>query len=320
MNNVSQKNKFICNKQNMRMKKIISYTFLGILILLVVLELILRFHYGFCDAPLYYHSDKYEYQAQPNQIRNRFGNRIYYNSFSMRSDEVDSTKVKVLGLGDSVINGGVTTDHANLASTLIGEQMGIQFLNIAVGSWGPDNCAAFLKEKGLFDAEAIVLVVSSHDAFDNMDFKPVVGVHASYPSKQYPLAIAELLGRYVFPKLMSRISSAKLDPDAQVLSGIRKEGKEFNVGFQQLKEIADSVSIPLLVYLHPERTEVENGKYNEQGTEIIKWAEVNHVPCYQGLNESLDESYYRDVIHTNDKGQQKLAEVITNMLKEHNIL
>lgn len=37
-------------------------------------------------------------------------------------------------------------------------------LNISAGSWGPDNCAAYLKHYGLFGAKAMSLLVSSHDA------------------------------------------------------------------------------------------------------------------------------------------------------------
>lgn len=40
----------------------------------------------------------------------RFGNHIHYNSYSQRSDEPDTTKVIILGLGDSVIYGGVQVD------------------------------------------------------------------------------------------------------------------------------------------------------------------------------------------------------------------
>lgn len=135
--------------------------------------------------PLYAASDKYEYMALPNQSGVRLGNRYYYNAFSMRSDEVNPNVKHILGLGDSVIYGGVQTDQDSLATSLFSAETGMQMLNISAGSWGPDNCAAYLKEKGMFKAKGIFLLVSSHDAHDNMDFTPVVGVHPSYPDKQY---------------------------------------------------------------------------------------------------------------------------------------
>lgn len=102
---------------------------------------------------------------------------------------MDSTKTIVLGLGDSVLYGGVQTDQDSLAISIFSSLTGYQMLNISAGSWEPDNCAAYLKHFGTFNAKAIFLVVSSHDAHDNITHQPVVGIHPSYPNKQYTCAI-----------------------------------------------------------------------------------------------------------------------------------
>ena len=115
-----------------------------LLLVFVVGELVLRFAFGFCDALLYNESDKYEYIAQPPQKRKLIKAYIHYNSFSQRNGEPDSTKLRVLGLGDSVLFGGTWMDQDSLASTLFSDETGTQMLNISAGSWGPDNCAAYL--------------------------------------------------------------------------------------------------------------------------------------------------------------------------------
>lgn len=71
------------------------------LALLIVVEITLHLVWGFGKMPLYAVSDEYEYMALPNQSGVRFGNRYYYNTFGMRSDEVNSHKKHILGLGDS---------------------------------------------------------------------------------------------------------------------------------------------------------------------------------------------------------------------------
>ena len=154
-------------------------------------EIALRVLLGMCDAPLYKESNKWEYMACPNQDGYRFGNHYHFNSYRQRSEEPDSTKKIVLGLGDSVLFGGVMTDQDSTSSYVFNSMCPEwQMLNISAGSWGPDNCAAYLKHYGLFGAKAMFLLVSSHDAYDNMDFKPVVGVHPSYPDKQDRLRLA----------------------------------------------------------------------------------------------------------------------------------
>ncbi len=286
--------------------------------LFLCVELVLRFYWGFCDSPLCLSSTKYEYIYAPNQHRFRFRNQVDYNQFSQRSEAVNPKKKHVLGLGDSVINGGVITDQSELASSLFSMETGMQMLNISAGSWGPDNCAAYLREKGLFKAKAIVLVVSSHDAHDNMDFTPVVDVHPSYPSKQYKLACWELLDRFVIPRVLGSFQYKKLDPDQAVTNGIQKKGIPFNPGFEQLRAITLSAGIPLLVYLHPEACETQAGKYNHQGDEIISWATKNNIPLYKGLGvEHLDG--YRDGIHLNAKGQRGLANSMEEMIKKISI-
>lgn len=291
--------------------------------LVVLLEFTLRFAFGFCDALLYQSSDNYEYIAQPNQDRLRFGAHIHYNSYSQRNAEPDSTRVKILGLGDSVIFGGTWMDQDSLATTLFSNETGMQMLNISAGSWGPDNCAAYLKEKGTFGAKAMILVCSSHDAYDVMSFTSVVGVYPTYPERQYRLAIVELMDRYLMPRVRSFFLKQKqrLDPDAAVVNKmsqkfVAKKSLLFNPGFDQLKNMADSLHIPFGVYLHAETGELMQGSYNEMGYEIMEWAEKNGVPLMKGMDRGENESMYKDMIHLNGKGQKHLAASLKVMVTE----
>ncbi|PHN94591.1 hypothetical protein CSC80_04385 [Maribacter sp. 6B07] len=288
----------------------------SIVLFLISGEFFLRMLWGFCNAPLYIASEKYEYITAPNQEGQRFGNRYYFNSYSQRSAELDATKSKILGLGDSVLYGGVQSDQDSLATSIFNkENKNFQMLNIATGSWGPDNCAAYLKEHGTFDAKKMLLVTSSHDVYDTMDFMPVVGTHPSYPQKQYVLAWWELVDRYLIPRLIKYYPTSKnLDPDAKVLVGIQKKGATFNPGFDELKKIGDSLQIPLIIYLHAEKSELQKKCYNPQGAKIIQWATENNVPLIKGLDYSFDSSDYRDQIHINNSGQRKLAKILIENL------
>ena len=290
-------------------------------ILIALLECTLRFVFGFCDAVLYQSSPAYEYIAQPNQHRYRFFSHIDYNSYSQRSEEPDSTKTIVLGLGDSVIFGGTMLDQDSIATTLFSKETGMQMLNISSGSWGPDNCAAYLKEKGTFGAKAMVLVCSSHDAFDVMSHIPVVGIYPNYPDKQYKLAIWEVVDRYLMPRIKVYFSGKQLlDPDAQVVEkvksdeGVANKALNFDSGFDQLLQISEEKHIPFFIYLHPEVGEVMSRKYKEGGLMIMEWAKTHHIKLIDGLNEGVTVDMYRDVIHLNEKGQRNLANSLKKMI------
>lgn len=306
-------------------KKLVSKKWITIsvslLVLFVFVEIILRYVFGFCDAVLYQSSPAYEYIAQPNQHRYRFFSHIDYNSYSQRSEEPDSTKTIVLGLGDSVILGGTMLDQDSVATTLFSKETGMQMLNISSGSWGPDNCAAYLKEKGTFGAKAMVLVCSSHDAFDVMSHIPVVGIYPNYPDKQYKLAIWEVIDRYLMPRIKVYFRGKQLlDPDAQVVEkvksdeGVANKALNFDPGFDQLLQISEGKHIPFFIYLHPEVGEVMSRKYKEGGLMIIEWAKTHHIKLIDGLNEGVTVDMYRDVIHLNEKGQRNLANSLKKMI------
>ncbi len=165
----------------------------------------------------------------------------------------------------------------------------------------------------------MILVVSSHDAHDNMDFTPIVGVSPTHPDKQYSLALIEITQRYLLPKITNFIKpSPTLDPDQKVLEGIVKNGKEFNPGFDQLLNIAKKNNITMMIYLHPELVELDEQKYNSQGQEIINWSHKNNIKIISGLDRE-NKINFRDNIHLNQIGQKQLAKELLDIISSQNL-
>jgi lysophospholipase L1-like esterase len=278
---------------------------------IVAVEIYMRSYWGFCDTVLTRESNKYEYIAQPNQDRFRFRKHVRYNEYSMRSDGLKSSdSVRILGFGDSVLNGGVQTEQDSLATSIIENALtneyskSIRCLNISYGSWAPDNCFAYVQEYGDFDADLIFLVVSSHDAHDNMDFRKVIDVHPSYPSRQYKSAVYELFDRYLIPKILQ-----KKEAGDHIV-----KGNIFNPGFLLFHNYTQNRQIPFFIYLHPDRQEVREGKYDEQGEKIIEFCTENHISLLQGIEYENDSSF-RDGIHLNEHGQRILADPLSAEIK-----
>lgn len=308
----------------------------SLLFLLVCIELILRFGYGFCNAPLYIKDADYEYIYAPNQRVKRFGNIIRTNAFSMRSEELSETdSTIVLLIGDSVVNGGSLTDNDDLASTLLEKQLSdtlrkpVRVLNISAGSWGPDNAAAYLRKHGIFGAKLICLVVSSHDAFDNMTHHDQVGIDPNLPDRQYKIALVELWKRYIYPLYIRDLKfnntyyaplNDTISPDSlEVPIGIWKGHPDFNPGFAELDQIARENEVPLLIYLHPETFEIEDGDYNEQGQLIIEFAENHGIRLIKEIEMNPLKEYYRerDIVHFNPQGQKFLAGNLFPLILEY---
>lgn len=297
------------------MKKKLIYILIVSLLLLLGGEVYLRKSWGFCDTVLVQSDPDFEYIAQPNQKRYRFKKNVLYNEYSQRSEPVDSSAFIILGLGDSVINGGVLTDQDSLATTRLSESLSklmgrkVQVLNISAGSWGPDNCEAYLKRYGTFGAKAAFLLCSSHDAHDNINHQLVVDVNPSFPTHQYKSAYWELIHRYLLPRILKQ----------EEPSEISKDGKVFNTGFQALKERFDKAGIPFFIWLHPDRVEVERGMYNEEGEEIIAFCEQDSISLFKGL-DVMKLSDYRDGIHVNEMGQKVIANNLSCFVRKLNTL
>ena len=94
-----------------------------------------------------------------------------------------------------------------------------------------------------------------------------------------------------------------------------QSGKKFNPGFDELKLMADSARIPLVVFLHAEKPEMQVGKYNVQGQEIIAWCQKNGVKLVKDIDCGFTLDDYRDDIHINARGQRKLANIMLKNLQ-----
>ncbi|KUJ60646.1 hypothetical protein AR687_16590 [Flavobacteriaceae bacterium CRH] len=302
--------------------------FLGSVFALIIFELILRFSFGFCDAPLVKVDDQIEYLYQPNQDRDRFGNHIIYNEFSMRSLPLNKKdSIVILGLGDSVINGGVSIDQNDLATDVLEKRLSnyykknIRFLNISAGSWGPENIFEYLKKFGSFNSKYFFLFVSSHDAHDNITHKKVVGISPNFPDKQYTFALAELTERYLLPRFKNLFSNSSVSSiDKKNEDDPIGKSQEFTTGFQNILKYCKQNKIELTVFLHLEKIEFLANKNNSQGDEIISFCKENNIPLINELGIPHQIDVYRDNIHLNEKGQKMIADTIFNYIKRVNFI
>ncbi|MCA1763899.1 MAG: hypothetical protein ABR574_05565 [Cryomorphaceae bacterium] len=288
-----------------------------ILILLVAggAEVILRL-IGFGNIPVYYSSDLYEYALEPKQEMKRFGNSIYINAEGMRSDELEPGDKPILKFGDSVLHGGVATDQSDLASEILesrfeSELPKVRILNIAAGSWGPDNAFAWMMEHSDFDAQAIVLVFSSHDWQDQMTFRKVVGEVSFYPESRPFLALTDA-AEWFYSRWFSEVDWDDLEENEEVTY----KGGKFNRGWQQFIDYCAKRGIPLVVYHHADLEEVTNKKWNKKGAKLEAFLADKNIARLSGLESGMEKADFRDEIHLTPSGQRKLANALEPTLTD----
>ena len=300
----------------------LKFILISLILVLVAAELTCRWWYGLGDPPLYMAHSEVEYLLQPSQTHYRFGNRVSTNAWSMRSDDfpkekTDARELRILVLGDSVINGGGYTDQSKLATTILQQRLSkaldrpVVVGNASAGSWGPPNLLAYAKTFGLFDADFVIIVLSNEDYGDVPTFEPL---SASLPQRSPILALQEVVTRYV-PQLLryERVNEAPL---------FNPQPDEVAASLDALRDLIDMIKssgAKVAVALHAEHTEMMNMSYKSGAQAIAGVANFRRTPIIQ-LNVALSNlkaqniQPYRDWIHPNDDGQAAIADSLFQWL------
>ncbi|MEO1623003.1 MAG: SGNH/GDSL hydrolase family protein [Cyanobacteria bacterium J06632_3] len=308
------------------LSSLLAACFLAVLLL----ETILRFGFGFGRPPLYVADDTMGYRLAPNQNVRRLGNRIFINEYSMRAGAISPKPMpqtlRLFLLGDSLANGNWWTDQddilsnriaASLQSVLVEPYTQVESLNASANSWGPRNELAYLQRYGTFEATVLVLLLNTDDLFGTQPTDLQVGRDRSYPSQNFPFALAEIVYRLTY----------KNQP-IPGLKAIQEEGGD-RVG----KNLAAIDAIhhqtiteggKFLLVLSPLKRELPGPRDYElvARTRLQDWANENKVRYVDFLpiftQNSNATALYRDHIHLspdgNDLVSRVIAEEVTSLL------
>ncbi|MGH7177438.1 MAG: GDSL-type esterase/lipase family protein [Tepidisphaeraceae bacterium] len=311
-----------------RRRRWLRWCILGVVVGLVGVELFSRAYLGLGDPPLLMSDPEIEYLYRPSQTGHRFGNLIHYNAYSMRSSDfpahkIDPSELRVLVIGDSVINGGAQTDQSQVCTERLGESLSVALRrkvvvgNISAQSWGPPNMLAYLRRFGLFDADVLVIVVASHDAEDVPTFKPVVGVQRDFPDHKPLTATGELVSRYLWPMILGMtVNDSGPIPVIESNQAAREQGL---LALREMIRLARASGARVVVAQHLERTEAlgtlrpEHDLIarlaSEEGAQVIQLGPAFAASLRSGLDP------YRDIVHPNTVGQRLIGRELFNALE-----
>ena len=288
-----------------------------------LLEVYARVVLGLGNPPLWMADPEIEYLPQPAKSYLRFGNRISYNAYSMRSrdfprNKVDPTELRVLVVGDSIVNGGAHTDQQALATTLLEQKLAesldrpVVVANIATGSWGPPNVLAYLRRFGLFDADVVVIVLNSADYADAPTFDPL---GRRRPRRKPVLAIQELRDKYLpryFEKYLGpRREEQRPTPEAidACLSALR-----------ELIRMSRQAGASVLLAQHLNRSELatEPEIGHIRIADVAQEAGVEPIQLGPAFSKALRDGPdpYQGDSHPNEHGQRIIAEVLFDPIRE----
>ena len=293
---------------------------------LVVAEIVARTVLGLGDPPLLIHDPEIEYYFKPG-VYHRLGNTVSYNRFSQRSDDFDPAatppdELRVVVIGDSVVNGGVLTDHADLATTRLQQQLAatldqpVRVLNLSAGSWGPINQLAYVDRFGLFEPDVILYVVNHEDAYD----VPETPLPATQWTERTPVSAAwEGVMRYVpryWTEFTWKVGLADPPPPKQPTDAEYAASLD---AFAKLLRRCRAVTPRVVVIDHLDTAEYD-GPMRPGRVRLRAAAAALDVPvhsfesAFRAAREA-GERAYRGHIHPNAKGQAVMADVMSEIVR-----
>jgi GDSL-like Lipase/Acylhydrolase family len=296
--------------------------------LLVAIEVGLRWFFGFGNPLTYIGDEKIGYLLAPNQRTRRFGNRIEINEYSMRGAPIEKnpspSTLRILLLGDSIANGGWWTDQNNTISNLIVRSLTsknirdykqVEVLNASANSWGPRNELAYLQKFGSFSAQAVVLLINTDDLFSNAPTSLPVGRDRNYPDTKPPLAIVEVLQRYLL----------KQQPIPEMKAIHEEAGDRVAVNLEAIRDLQTIthennsqfllVMTPLLREIGKPGSRDYEIKARDRLIEFTQLQKITYIDFLPIFNSHKNpKALYHDHIHLNLQGNQFVGQEIEQKL------
>jgi hypothetical protein len=241
----------------------------------------------------------------------------------MRSDDFPLHKssrdeLRVMVIGDSVVYGGVRIDQSEIGTEILKRSLARQFrvpVVVANGSakgWGPPDELAYLKRFGTFDADVVILELSSHDYEDTPSLTAIVGVSPEYPDKKPRLALVDLFETY----LRSRLGLGDKDPVMKKRTYTDLDIAQCRNAERDIFRLARAHHAKVALVQHLSLPEI-TGAYQAGYAANQQVANQEKVPYVDDADELRAESkighsafYSGDPLHPNRLGQEVLAHTL----------
>lgn len=293
--------------------------FISIAVLLVV-EATLRLLLGLGNPVLIQADPSCGYILKPNQHVRRFFVQTHINAYGMRSSPIGPEKargaIRLMFLGDSITYGTTQVDQSQIFTERIHTLLSgaihrqIEVLNASASAWAISNEYEFLKSRGTFQADLLIIVLNSGDL--NQSFSDMSKVGEELPYRKPWTAIGEVMSRFVLPKLFSR--PAKTDAGT---SSKLYQSPTATKNLEDLTEICRLASAQhtrvTLVYI-PFRRDLGKLSGSTLPEMLNSWRKTNGIPT---IDLTQAEQPYRveeitlpDRTHFNALGNGVIASVL----------
>lgn len=302
----------------------------GALLGVVGLELFLSLGFGLGHPPLVVADPAMGYRFGENQKLRRFGNVLEYNQYSQRSEAIAFPKpsgtLRVLMVGDSVLNGGNRKDQAEIISELLEariaraattSRLSVEVLNASANSWGIGNHWGYLQKYGWFDSDAVILQIGTHDLIQGTS-----RVDPDALKRRPRFALEEAIAFYAWPILREKFRRRDPTParSDRVLPDNTTSDRQFRHNMAILEKIAEETrqrKIPLFVLYTPDRRDLlptpqepdYKGEFFHK-LQGLKIPAIDSHAAWSKLPPGTVTNYFIDGVHLSVEGNRAISELL----------
>lgn len=294
------------------------------LALIALTEIGLRTILGLGNPVLITPDPACDFTLKPDQNLRRFFCRTHINHQAMRSQEITPSPApgveRILFIGDSVTYGTTRVDQSDLFSERVGRELPqkihqpVEILNASASAWAIDNELSYVRSRGIFHAQLVVLALNSGDLGQPRARIDEVGdaLAREKPSS----ALAELWTRYLKHKIFPHVAAVR--NDAGTTANLNDE-KEIEDNFGRLALFQSLVAnqhgrlaIAYIPFWHD--LAADNAP---QRARLSAWAKGKSIPFldFTGIESAhTAHEITLDTTHLNAAGHRLVAEELDRQL------
>lgn len=286
----------------------------------VIVDLVLRGVLGLGNPVLYQFSPRAGYVLAPSQATLRFfaWNRI--NRWGMRCPNFTLARPKgtyrVMFIGDSVTYGTTFVDQSKIFTSRLTKLLPkimhkpVQVLNASCGAWATGNEVGYLKARGTYNSNLVVLVMNTGDLNQPFNTQPL-RPDSPYPSAPPFCAISELWFRYLWPRIRG---AAPFRDAGSFVPSTPQMPPDINTLLDRAKAICERHGARFAIVFHPFRGKSWNqAPYPGDFRLLRRWCERKNVPLLNLTSAyapySAAKVYYSGV-HLKPFGNRLAAQAI----------
>jgi hypothetical protein len=291
----------------------------AVFLLLLVVEIVLRFGFGLGNPVLIQSDSACEYILKPDQDLTRFGAHTHINHYGMRSNEVAPMRLagalRLLFLGDSVTYGTSRVDQLSIFTELLHSGLPavahepVEVLNASASAWAPDNELGYVRSRGIFQSDIVLLVLNDGDLTQAR--ATIADIGDNLPQKRPVTAIGEVFTRFLLPRFVSALS--KTDAGDSVLQNAGQVMRQNLSNLAELQSLVESQGGRLVIVYIPFRIDIPD-KSKPSAAVLEQWSKAHGVKLF---NLTAAETPYTakqmtlaDGLHLNSEGHRVVAQAI----------